>query len=152
MDREAWRATVHGATKSWTRLNDWTELNWHSDCSVENEDSGIYKLVPPLRRENLSDNRWHYCFSWMHWRAKTAKQSIPGSTTLLRWDTGHTSYFPFGGQAERNPCKCSQCLKAWVWTSMSPWATWKPRIHGGAYICWKPPQGDYERNWGRAGT
>ena len=26
-DREAWRATVHGVTKSWTRLSDWTELN-----------------------------------------------------------------------------------------------------------------------------
>ena len=30
MDREAWRAAVHGVTKSWTRLNDWTELNWPS--------------------------------------------------------------------------------------------------------------------------
>ena len=28
MDREAWRAAVHGITKSWTRLSDWTELNW----------------------------------------------------------------------------------------------------------------------------
>ena len=28
MDREAWCATVHGVTKSLTRLNDWTELNW----------------------------------------------------------------------------------------------------------------------------
>ena len=27
-DREAWRAAVHGVTKSWTRLSDWTELNW----------------------------------------------------------------------------------------------------------------------------
>ena len=27
MDREAWRAVVHGVTKSWTWLNDWTELN-----------------------------------------------------------------------------------------------------------------------------
>ena len=27
MDREAWRARVHEVTKSWTRLNDWTELN-----------------------------------------------------------------------------------------------------------------------------
>ena len=24
MDREAWRATVHGVAKSWTRLSDWT--------------------------------------------------------------------------------------------------------------------------------
>ena len=28
MDREAWRAAVHGAAKSQTWLNDWTELNW----------------------------------------------------------------------------------------------------------------------------
>ena len=28
MDREAWRAVVHGDTKSWTRLSDWTEINW----------------------------------------------------------------------------------------------------------------------------
>ena len=28
MDREAWRAAVYGATKSQTRLSDWTELNW----------------------------------------------------------------------------------------------------------------------------
>ena len=27
MDREAWRATVHGVAKSWTWLSDWTELN-----------------------------------------------------------------------------------------------------------------------------
>ena len=26
MDREAWRAAIHGVTKSWTRLSDWTEL------------------------------------------------------------------------------------------------------------------------------
>ena len=28
MDTEAWRAAVHGAAKSRTRLSDWTELNW----------------------------------------------------------------------------------------------------------------------------
>ena len=28
MDREAWRAAIHGVAKSWTRLSDWTELNW----------------------------------------------------------------------------------------------------------------------------
>ena len=26
MDREAWHAAIHGVTKSWTRLSDWTEL------------------------------------------------------------------------------------------------------------------------------
>ena len=28
MDREAWRAAVHGVTKSRTRLSDWAELDW----------------------------------------------------------------------------------------------------------------------------
>ena len=28
MDREAWRPAVHGVSKSWTQLHNWTELNW----------------------------------------------------------------------------------------------------------------------------
>ena len=28
MDMEAWCAAIHGFAKSWTRLSDWTELNW----------------------------------------------------------------------------------------------------------------------------
>ena len=28
MDRVAWWAVIHGVAKSWTRLSDWTELNW----------------------------------------------------------------------------------------------------------------------------
>ena len=31
MDREAWRAVIHGVAKSWTWLSDWTELNWTDD-------------------------------------------------------------------------------------------------------------------------
>ena len=30
MDREAWRAVIHGVAKSRTRLSHWTELNWWS--------------------------------------------------------------------------------------------------------------------------
>ena len=28
MDREAWRAAIHGVSKSRTLLSNWTELNW----------------------------------------------------------------------------------------------------------------------------
>ena len=42
MDREAWRAAIHGVTKSWKGLSDWTELI----CLAERS----YKLI--------------FCFSW----------------------------------------------------------------------------------------
>ena len=35
MDREVWHAAVHGFTKSWTKLCDWTELNWAKKKWVE---------------------------------------------------------------------------------------------------------------------
>ena len=41
-DKEAWHAAVHGVSRSWTRLSDWTELNgttwplvgWKEDCGT----------------------------------------------------------------------------------------------------------------------
>ena len=46
MDREAWRAAVHGVAKSWTWLSDWTELNptlWvhYSFCRLSNKNSKV---------------------------------------------------------------------------------------------------------------
>ena len=37
MDREAWGAEVHGVAKSWTRLSNWTELNWY-----------YYEIIKPI--------------------------------------------------------------------------------------------------------
>ena len=34
MDREAWRAAVHGFSKNWTRLSNWTELNWRYEPPI----------------------------------------------------------------------------------------------------------------------
>ena len=34
MDREAWRAVIHGVAKSQTRLSDRIELNDHAGCWV----------------------------------------------------------------------------------------------------------------------
>ena len=37
MDREAWRAAVHGVTKSQTWLSDWIEQNWIVTLSIVKE-------------------------------------------------------------------------------------------------------------------
>ena len=34
MDREAWYAVIHGVPGSWTRLSDWTELNWTASFRI----------------------------------------------------------------------------------------------------------------------
>ena len=36
MDREAWRAAIHGVTKSGTQLSDWIELNWMKEILCKN--------------------------------------------------------------------------------------------------------------------
>ena len=41
MDREAWRAAIHGVTKSRTPLSDWTELNWKQYHSLHD----IFKVL-----------------------------------------------------------------------------------------------------------
>ena len=44
MDREAWHAAVHGVSKSRTRLNDWTELNFHLGNIM---DRGVWHVYIP---------------------------------------------------------------------------------------------------------
>ena len=60
MDREAWRAAVHGITKSRTLLSDWTEQNW-----VSHESDKLRK------RENtknyyVKEKRLHHSGSHKH--------------------------------------------------------------------------------------
>ena len=53
MDREAWRAAVHGVTKSSTRLSYWTELNWM--ISFEINSVNLYVLVT---QSCMTDSLW----------------------------------------------------------------------------------------------
>ena len=52
MDREAWCATVHGVTKSWTQLSDWTELRE----KINNKT--VCKRVYPCDQGMLSQMSW----------------------------------------------------------------------------------------------
>ena len=55
MDREAWRAVVHGATKSQIWLSDWTELNWTRHMSRIGIDRSYGSSIFNISKEI------HYC-------------------------------------------------------------------------------------------
>ena len=61
MDREAWRAMVHGVAKSGTRLGDWTELNWFSIGSKVTVHSAftIKIFLSPNSYFDKIDGRFH---------------------------------------------------------------------------------------------
>ena len=68
IDREAWRAAVHGVTKSRTRLSDWTELSMGLVCSFHREVfisllravllSQLHDFVVKMRLKNMEVNEW----------------------------------------------------------------------------------------------
>ena len=46
MDRKAWHAAVHGATKSWTQLSDWTTTTIWEFRDIEGKDFFFTSLFP----------------------------------------------------------------------------------------------------------
>ena len=68
MDRETWRAVIHGVAKSQTRLRDWTELNWIFHCVYVSQ---LYpficrwtsKLLPRSFKQCSMNNGIHVSFS-----------------------------------------------------------------------------------------
>ena len=56
MDREAWCAAVHGVTKSWTWLSDWTEALSCWKLSVANVRRALFCSTHSLLGQILSDH------------------------------------------------------------------------------------------------
>ena len=50
MDREAWRAAIHGVTKSWTQLSNWTERSRCKDLYIR---AGNYLVFLPPNVQNF---------------------------------------------------------------------------------------------------
>ena len=68
MDREAWRAAVHGVAKSRTWLSDWAELNWWTWAW---RTQSITLLAGEMRAWmlNVSFNTlWHYLSLGLEWK------------------------------------------------------------------------------------
>ena len=63
MDREAWRASVYGVTKSQTRLSDWTELMVRGEQKWANR-KGAKEVLP---RPSSDQNSWSIPASGWGW-------------------------------------------------------------------------------------
>ena len=77
MDGEAWRAVIHGVTKSQTRVNDWTELNhvfpipslWN-ECLLTFTDSKLslyFSTVFQLKRPSSLASLSPFWMSGLYW-------------------------------------------------------------------------------------
>ena len=49
MDREVWRAAIHGVAKSWTWLSDWTELDWTEETLKASQVALVVKNPPAVQ-------------------------------------------------------------------------------------------------------
>ena len=77
MDREAWRAAIHGVAKSRTQLSNWTELNWWSLYFKQRGDWGSVVISTGVNRVELSIpvllfKRWPFGASSLHFYASVS--------------------------------------------------------------------------------
>ena len=85
MDREVWRAMIHGVAKSWTQLSDWTELNWSKRpwvwnfyftfCSTLKHMQNYYNKKACLL-DNIQNHLTHHMWS----------KGSAGEADTERWD------------------------------------------------------------------
>ena len=74
MDREAWCASIHGVTKSQTRLSDWTELNWSS-----------FKMNLKCKWKQ-SETKAACCMIIFMWHSGKGKKWLPGAEIRRKVD------------------------------------------------------------------
>ena len=78
VDREAWRAAIHGVIKSWKRLNDWTELNWYAFLCPYSECVLAFNYGAPAHCKEHS--------YWQLWGHSLALRYSRGKCLLYRRD------------------------------------------------------------------
>ena len=66
MDREAWRAVIHGVAKSPTQLSDWTELNWTESWLLKKNKTTVFtKFKCWMKKQCNARNPLNYPVSYI---------------------------------------------------------------------------------------
>ena len=92
MDREAWRAAIHGVAKSWTWLSNWTELNPFCEGSLQ---VSYPEQSHWISQQIVNNNSWMGSMIpevfWVNKRFYEKGQSVgrEGIWGLQRWAFSH---------------------------------------------------------------
>ena len=127
MDREAWRAVIHGVAKSRTWLNEWTELNAPTSNAEEDEVElfhedlqDLLELTPPK----------DVLFIIGDWNAKVGSQETPGVT----------GKFGLGVQNEAGQRLTEFCQENTLVRANTVFQQHKRQLH-----TWTSPDGQYQK-------
>ena len=130
MDREAWRAAIHGVAKSRTRLSDWTELRIYLFSQINN---GLSNFINVLSHISASmDIRSHTrCCRGLQWMCPDQ-----GLQRRCGWPVSFLLPQEFAVPPLQSPRpsvsqaslqdKIRQSVRKWL-----PWAPWAP-----CRCCW----------------
>ena len=104
MDREAWCAAVHGVTKSWTQLSDWTD--WLTEC---------------LRAWSFVQILTQLLSSFVTWEKKKTLLPCASDSSSLKWDDNNTTHLT-GTLIELNKWIHGMCLaRSWRASQIAQW-------------------------------
>ena len=105
MDSKAWHAVVHGVSKSWTRLSDWTELSPSSLCSLHDR---------PIS---------------LRWGVETKKGLYSGSHWQRRWQVQYQYQFShsvvFDSLTKHGPLEMAMASHFSILALRTSWTVWE---------------------------
>ena len=84
MDRGAWRATIHGVTKSQTQLKQCTHCSPTSSLSIGFPRQGYWSELPFPSPVDLLDQGWNPCL--LHWQVDPSPLGHQGSEPSPEYD------------------------------------------------------------------
>ena len=124
MDREAWRAVVHGVAKSWMRLNDWTELKVNLHNLVQHHTGSWSRTGTRSWWRRYGQHLNHILLALNFCRVTSPVQATTPAVLCLEASSGHWSAVKTGssGPTWRKQSSTDNWWRRCINTSApSPW-------------------------------